>query len=143
MAEPAAVRAREQGISRDKLANFKGSCKIFIKHLCFPNPARPVDEKIIEQLQRDFDGEGCLREEPNNRVPVIIDDLALQEGLNKLGYDAETFKAKSAKPPLLRLGSRALLECLHGQHRIVAAKRYLTSKNRWWVVDLYGTGTSD
>ena len=133
------ISAREEMITRDKLANFKGSCRIFIKHLEFPHPSRQIDSRIIEQLQRDFDGEGCLRDEPSNRVPVIIDDSTLQTGLNKLGYDAGTFKAK-AKPPLMRLGNGVRLECLHGQHRILTARGYLPPLNRWWVADLYGSG---
>jgi hypothetical protein len=47
-----ALSAREQKILADKRANFKGSCKFFIKRLAFPYPSRPVDKKIIKQLQR-------------------------------------------------------------------------------------------
>ncbi|PWW72046.1 hypothetical protein C7212DRAFT_38371, partial [Tuber magnatum] len=33
-------------------------------------------------------------------------------------------------------------ECLHGQHRILAANQYLEPDSRWWEVDLYDKGKS-
>jgi hypothetical protein len=112
-----------------------------MKHIAFPSPSRPVDKKIIKQLQRDFGGEGCLREELSNRVPAIIDNLTLEGLLNKLGYNAETLKNKSSEPPLLSLLDGLQLECLHEQHRILAAKACLPPSQRWWVVDLYRSGS--
>jgi hypothetical protein len=60
----------EQRISRDKLAKYKGTALISIAHLDFPHPSRQVDRKIIEQLKRDFEGEGCTKDEPTNRIPA-------------------------------------------------------------------------
>ncbi|KAH6664606.1 hypothetical protein B0J14DRAFT_661200 [Halenospora varia] len=130
----------EKRISRDRLANYKGSALVAISRLDFPHPCRQVDRKVIEQLKRDFKGEGCITEKPNNRIPAIIDDLTLQAVLEKLGTSAEAFRTASKDNPLrLQLDRDMKLECLHGQYRILAAKEFLLPQKRWWVVDLYST----
>ena len=32
------------------------------------------------------------------------------------------------------------IKCVHGKHRIAAAKEVLLVGNKWWVVDLYAEG---
>jgi hypothetical protein len=135
---PEILTAREQRISRDKIEKYKGTARVFIEHLTFPHPCRQVDSKIVERLKRDFEGEGCLK--TTNRIPAIIDDTTLQAELQKLAIDSEDFRAGSSEdPPRLSLGL-VQLECLHGQHRILAAKEFLIPSQRWWIVDLYSTG---
>jgi hypothetical protein len=131
------LSAREKRILRDKLANFKGTARVAITHLEFPHPSRQIDRKIIEQLLRDFDGEGCRPEEPDHRIPAIIEDSVLQVALEKLSMSADAFKAEASKPPILHLENGVMLDCLHGQHRILAAKEHIPTC-RWWTVDLYG-----
>jgi hypothetical protein len=114
---------------------------VWITHLDFPHPSRQIDRKIVGRLKKDFKRRGCLKETPDNWIQAIIDDSILQAALEKLGMSAAQFKATSTdRPPLLDLGSRVKLECLHGQHRIRAAKEGLGAPERWWVVELYGTG---
>jgi len=133
--------AIEHRISKDKLAKYKGTARVSFAHLEFPHPFRQVDRKIIEQLKRDFEGEGCIKEKLTNRIPAIIHDPILQAGLEKLAISTEEFKVGSKEdPPQLHLGRDTMLECLHGQHRILAAKEFLVPSQRWWVVDLYSTG---
>jgi hypothetical protein len=71
------LSAREQEICRDKLAKFKGAARVYFTHLDFLYPNRQIDRRIIEQLKRDFDGEGYIRQEPKNRIPAIIDSSIL------------------------------------------------------------------
>ena len=134
------LTAIEQRIASDKLAKFKGAARVSIQNLDFPHPIREVDQKVIDQLIRDFDGEGCIRAEPSHRIPAVIDNSILQAALQKISLTAESFKAKADHPPVLKLGSGVKLECLHGQHRVLAAKEHLPASQWWWVVDLYGTG---
>lgn len=133
-----ALSAREESILHDKLANFKGTARIAIKHLAFPHPSRQIDRKIIDQLLRDFEGEGCRPEEPDHRIPAIVDDLVLEAALEKIPMSVNAFKANSSNAPILHL-DQATLECLHGQHRVLAAQEH-NPTNRWWMVDLYGDG---
>jgi Protein of unknown function (DUF3723) len=129
---------REQRISRDKLAKYKGTAQVPIENLDFPHPYRQIDASIIERLKRDFEGEGCIR--TTNRIPAVIDGTTLQAQLQKLTLETEIFRAGSSEnPPRLSLGSTKL-ECLHGQHRILAAREFLDASERWWIVDLFGTG---
>jgi hypothetical protein len=139
--DPEFLTTREQGISTDKLAKYKGSAEVSIAHLDFPHPCRQIDRKVIERLKRDFEGEGCIKDKQINRIPAIIEDSILQIGLEKLAINTETFKAVSnSDPPKLHFGCDVKLECLHGQHRILAAKEFLVPSKRWWVIDLYSTG---
>ncbi|KAL5331286.1 hypothetical protein ACEPPN_000816 [Leptodophora sp. 'Broadleaf-Isolate-01'] len=39
--------------------------------------------------------------------------------------------------PMLKFPTSCQLECLHGRHRIEAAREFLLPTDRWWVVDLY------
>jgi hypothetical protein len=140
-ADQEVLTAREQRVCRDKLAKYRGSAKVWITHLDFPHPSRQIDRRVIEQLKRDFDGEGCIKERTNHRIPAIIDDSKLQAALEKLAISTETFKAISRdNPPQFHLGSGVKLECLHGQHRALAAKEHLYPSLRWWIVDLYSNG---
>jgi hypothetical protein len=139
MPESALLAAREQRISNDKRAKYRGSAQVSIEHLDFPHPCRNIDTKVIERLIRDFEGEGCIQE--TNRIPAIIDDSILHAGLRKLAMTPESFKADSnSAPPRLDLQSDMRVECLHGQHRILAAKQFLAPSRRWWIVDFYSTG---
>lgn len=137
---PESLAAIEQRIASDKLAKFKGAARVSFQHLEFLHPTRQIDRKTIRQLIRDFDGEGCIREEPSHRIPIIADNSILQAALEKLSLTAETFRAQADHPPVLELGSGVKLECLHGQHRILAAKEHLAASQWWWIVDIYGTG---
>jgi hypothetical protein len=140
MDEPDSLTARELRISRDKVAKYKGTAQVPFENLSFPHPYRQIDRRIIERLKRDFEGEGCIK--TTNRIPAVIDDATLSAELQKLDVESDDFRAGSSEnPPLFALGS-AKLECLHGQHRILAADEFLDRSKRWWVVDLFDTGQS-
>jgi hypothetical protein len=66
---------REQRISRDKLAKYKGLAEVSIAHLDFLHLCRQIDRKVIERLKRDFEGEGCIKDE--YRILAIIEDSIL------------------------------------------------------------------
>lgn len=132
------LTARELGISKDKVAKYRGTAKILLENLSFPHPYRQIDRKIIDRLKRDFEGEGCLK--LTNRIPAIIDDATLDVVLHELQVGTEDFRAGSSEdPPQFALG-HAQLECLHGQHRILAAEEFLCRSQKWWIVDLFSTG---
>lgn len=135
------LATREKRIANDKLSNFKGAARVSIQHLEFPCPTRQIDRRAIRQLIRDFDGEGCNREKLSHRIPAIINNSILQAALEKISLTAEDFRAKADHPPLLKLGRGVKVECLHGQHRVLAAAEHLAASHQWWVVDIYGTGS--
>jgi len=131
-------------ILKDKDAKYLGTALVSIAHLTFPHPCRQIDRKVVEQLKRDFEGEGCLNEDISNGVPVMIDNEAFYKGLEKLAMNAGDFKAVPKTAPVrFQLDHGTRLECLHGQHRILAAKEFLSSVGSWWSADFYSTGRSD
>lgn len=128
---------REDKIAQDKLAKYKGSAQVSITHLDFPHPCRQVDRRIVEQLKKDFEGQGCMRH--SNRVPAIIDDSILETALGDI--NTQSFRTSSTtSPPKLHFGDNVKLECLHGQHRVLAAEEFFAPRKRWWIVDFYATG---
>jgi len=100
---------------------------VSITYLDFLHPTCQVDNKIVKQLIRDFEGEGYIQEEPIYRIPVVIDDLILEEALGKIPLTAKAFKAKVNNLLMLKLRSRMKLECLYRQHRVLAAKEHLAA----------------
>jgi hypothetical protein len=117
-------------ITSNKLAKFKGIARVWITYLDFPYPARQINKKIIRQLIRDFEREGCIQEEPSHRIPAVIDNLVLEEALEKISLSAKAFKAKVDNPPILKLRSGVKLECLYRQHQVLAAKEHLAT-SQW------------
>lgn len=136
-----AVVAFERQVIQDKAANFRGTALIHMRHLDFANPIRPLSGSIVQRLKRNFGLAGCLQYEPEYRIPAIIDSDNLDSSLRASGTTREMFKAtRSLGPIQLQFQDNVRLNCLHGQHRIVAAKEHLPPKDHWWVVDLYGNG---
>ena len=76
-------------ISKDKAAKYLGTALVSIAHLDFSHPCGQIDRKVIEQLKRYFEGEGCMNEDISNRVPVMIDNQTFHTGLEKLSAQTE------------------------------------------------------
>ncbi|CZT53456.1 uncharacterized protein RSE6_15037 [Rhynchosporium secalis] len=111
---PESLAAIEQRIVINKLTKFKGAARVSIRNLEFLYPSRQIDRKAIRQLTREFDSEGCIREEPSHRIPAVIDASILQAALEKLSLTAETFRAKADDLLFLELRSGVRLEYLYG-----------------------------
>jgi Protein of unknown function (DUF3723) len=120
-----------------------GSAKIDIRHLRL----RPLelgnkrtklgkDEKNIQRLVDIFLLEECLREDPSNRVPVLINKLHL-EGLLRLNQIAIADLQGSSLPYLKSVPNDINLLLLHGYHRLQAGERYLPATDQWWGVNFY------
>jgi len=127
-----------------KFANFRGVARVKLSHLSFPNPPRPIDPTNIKRLKRSFKTEGCLRIDPEHHIPAIVHEEALQTALENANISKEKLKGSWGKDLAELLFADGLkLECLHGQHRVIAAEQCLyPEENKWWVVDLYGHGKS-
>ncbi|KIM93529.1 hypothetical protein OIDMADRAFT_35637 [Oidiodendron maius Zn] len=133
----------EQRFADSKIAHLRGTARVRLSQLQFMNPIRPVDLKIVNALKRDFKAEGCLQHEVDFSVPALIDEASLSSALAMLHISTETFKATSAlNPAEFELPGNLQLDCLHGQHRILAAAEFLPPGDRWWLVDIYGDGQS-
>ncbi|ELR03750.1 hypothetical protein GMDG_06380 [Pseudogymnoascus destructans 20631-21] len=136
---PGILEVFERRISNEKVAKLRGTARVRFDHLTFPYPIRSKDDKFIKQLKETFAAEGCLDEQ--HGIPAIIDDSTFQAALDRTLVDIDSLRiASGSQPPKLEFPENIRLECLHGQHRILAAKRYLPTKERWWTVDFYRKG---
>jgi hypothetical protein len=78
-----------------------------------------------------------------NRIEAVIDERSLDAALHISGISATDLLTNPAnKCPKLDFPQGFQLRCLHGLHRIQAAREFLFPPDRWWTVDLYTTGKS-
>ena len=88
-----------------------------LDQITFPKKRRPRNDDLVNQLFAAYEVQGCLRDQwpliaviPDDKLPKFI---APREGFLK--------KAR----------------CLHGFHRIEAAKAFLEGDERYWPVQVY------
>ncbi|KAI9799076.1 MAG: hypothetical protein M1833_004270 [Piccolia ochrophora] len=129
----------ELGIRQGKQTCFRGSAKVKLKHIHFEEDhvpgARQLDVKNVARLKKVFELEGCMRLDEEHHVPAVIEESVLSHALN--GRDSPTTLLGLTEPPQLSFPAEIRLRCLHGKHRIHAAKEHLLPGDQWWVVDLY------
>lgn len=115
-------------VFREKSRAFCGSFKVPLDKLRaedVPENPRQTDQSNIARLVDVFEKEGCWPLDPENHVEVLVSQQALEEEApSKIG-DFPYFNPSSP------------LEYLSGHHRIEAARRFLTGRDRWWIADLY------
>lgn len=106
---------------------YKGSARVPLAAIKPSPKLRAVDEKNVTRLAKIFLTEGCFRNDKKNFAQVLVDPNQLEMvQLQDITYDEQTtvmFPPKS-------------LECLHGWHRLLAA-RCLPFDEHWWPVDIY------
>ena len=121
-----------------KKKHFKGSAKIDLEHLQFAkfDASEFLNPKNVARLKRIFELEGCLRLDPEHHIPVIIDLDILERSLAQSRIRrGDLFDSRI--PPELTLPPDCVVICLHGRHRIAAARECLLADDRWWTVDIY------
>jgi hypothetical protein len=106
-----------------------GYAQVDLRHLEFTPGVRNFDESNVHRLCRIFATEGCHRDEPSYSIPAV-----LPEGF--VGVPA----VSSGIIQRLCLDDGMRLYCLHGKHRVLAARRFLPARDQWWTVALYKHG---
>lgn len=124
-----------------KQSCFRGSAKIHLKHINFECDDLYLDPKNVARLLQVFQLEGCFRLDLEHHIPAIIDEDELRRSLQKSGIASGDLFRRQAPPTLDLDTSTTTLKCLHGRHRIEAAKEHLLPGDKWWTVDLYSNGT--
>jgi len=121
---------------------YKGSARISLDVLQFQsNEHRDLDAKHIEYLKACFQKDTCRRLEKRNHIEAAIDQLSLDTALrNSHVSSRELLTNQPNGYPKLTFPSGYQLRCLHGQHRIQAAREFLPPYDKWWTVDLYTSG---
>ncbi|KAI9888420.1 MAG: hypothetical protein M1814_000482 [Vezdaea aestivalis] len=128
---------------RERQTHFRGTARLPLAALHFgenEEGSRAVDPANISRLISIFKLEGCQRSEPEHRIPAIIQPADLTAALqaSNLGVDAIRRCAPEAAPELV-LPAECSLQCLHGKHRVYAARQWLAPWDLWWAVDLYSS----
>lgn len=136
----------EEARFAEKQNHFVGCAKVHLKHLTFDlNGSQPadltIDPKNVERLIQVFKLEGCLRLDLAHHIPAVINAQFLRESLRH-SQIPETSLYGRQNPPALSFPDNTYLLCLHGKHRIAAAKNILLPGDMWWTVDLYLDGQS-
>ena len=127
---------------REKRRVFLGSVKYSLKHLVEDTTANPrqTDQKNIKRLLNIYRLEGCLRLELENHVPAVVSHDQYQRIVATLPKGELQLRDLYEEPPQANLAED--LVCLHGKHRLQAARRFLGLGDKWWIVDLYTDGWS-
>ena len=117
---------------------FRGSAKIRLDCLFFEDDpyGEFVDPKNVTRLIQIFELEGCLRLDIEHHIPVLIEQDLLEECIAQTLIDPAKLLNGDIVPEL-ELPPNTKLNCLHGRHRIAAARKFLLPVDRWWTVDLY------
>ncbi len=120
---------------------FYGSIKCPMRRLRYESitvDPRQLDPKNVARLFGIFKLEGCRRFESQNHVPALISQTVLNGLLEQIPGGQLSLNPQDKTP--LHVDPKHDLKCLHGRHRIEAAKKYLHPDDKWWIVDLYADG---
>jgi hypothetical protein len=105
------------------------------------NGLREPDKKYVEHLKGRFRDDGCRPLEKQNHIKAKISLELLGAALKSSGIEqAHLLINQPQGYAELEILPGWQIECLHGQHRILAASEVLEPSEQWWAVDLYRTG---
>ncbi|KAF3351587.1 putative transporter [Verticillium dahliae VDG2] len=126
-------------LSDEISSKLQGTAKVALDSLSF-DPLDQPDRDNVERLVKMFRIEGCNRLNPLHFVSGTVSADVLQTSLAYSNLTADDLRAPT--PPTLRLPPGALIECLHGKHRVTALRE---SKcfYPWWPVRLLTTSGAD
>ena len=131
-------------IEAERRLMYQGSARISLDVLHFGRgQPRELDIDHVEFLKKCFRNEDCQRLPARNHVPAIISRQQLVNAMHGSGVSAQQLLAGELSDyPRLEFPTGVQLDCLHGRHRIEAGQEFLLPTEKWWIVDLYLSGTS-
>lgn len=135
----------EEDIERHKSSHFRGRARVSLEFLHFSEHSpRDLDSTNVQRLMGVYLEEGIKRLQHEHHVPAVIgiEDLSNALQISDLSL-VDLLNSSQSKMPRLSFPKGFRLICLHGKHRIEAAKRSgcLRGEDRWWTVTLYSEGT--
>ena len=133
---------QELRLQTERCVKYKGTARVRLENLHFEwNEPRELSRKNVERLKEIFRMEDVHRLEPSNHVPAVIEPADLEAAMQVSEVSAEKLLSNpDNNPPALRFPPEHRLRCLHGRHRIQAARETLPPIDAWWTVDLYLAG---
>ena len=132
------VQDYNESLERERRLKCKGSARIRLENLDFSQAGDAVlDASNVKRLVAIFQGEGCFQQESQYHLPAIIDREQLDLALRTSDTSSDLLLSPvQAQRPELRFPSGFQLRCLHGRHRVQAA-REMVPRQTWWTVELY------
>lgn len=129
----------EAQLSAERRHKHYGCVRVALERLDFTrSSARPLDRSNVARLVSSFELGGCLRHDACYHVPAVMDDGLLRRSVLDGGASMNDLRSHDPSVwPRLALPVGVQVQCLHGQHRIAAARQYLLGQDRWWVIDVY------
>ena len=114
--------------------HFRGYARVRLDDIEFDS-GRDLDSRNVRRLLGVFK-RSCERENPGNAISVVVEkqifaDLPQQD----LHPEATHFFVPEQLPYL-----KSKVLCLHGKHRICAARSFLSHSERWWIAKIYDSG---
>lgn len=133
---------RERRLHLERSVKYRGTARVRLDHLHFEwGEARELSQKNVERLKQVFRTENIQRLEPRNHIPAVLSEKDLDSAVQDSKILAETLLSNpDGNFPMLKFPRNYKLTCLHGGHRIQAARETLPPTDAWWTVDLYLTG---
>jgi hypothetical protein len=123
----------------ERRLKYKGTARINLDVLYFRREQLcKSDKKHVEELEHCFEKEGCHRLPLRNHVAAIINASALDAAMRRSGVSVLTNTEVPYHELVFPEGFQ--LECLNGLHRILAGRKFLSPRDKWWAVDLYLSG---
>ncbi len=141
--EQSMMEVVERKLAEDRGKYYRGTARVRSEHLHFDDLCpRGRDDKIVKYLKDKFNY-ACLRLEPQNRIPAVIDLQTLNIAIEFSSNITLDNLLKNPKELVskLKLPLGYCIECFHNRQRFEAAREVLSSKNWWWIIDLYLEGT--
>ncbi|KAG0129958.1 hypothetical protein HOY82DRAFT_650608 [Tuber indicum] len=115
---------REREIMRERQDRFKGSARLSIISLRFPEGRlRAVDQRNIDRLVDIYRVQGCLWRDSEHRIPALINSGVLTAALEASGVLPQMLVASGDDPPVLQFPDHSI-ECRHGRYHVLAATKY-------------------
>lgn len=137
----------ELRLEKERYVKYQGTARVRLEVLDFQwNEPRELSRKNVERLKEIFQGDKMLhgnvrRLDPRNHIPAVIEQSDLNDAILTSEVSAERLLSNpDNNPPVLKFAAGYRLTCLHGQHRIQAAREVLPPTDAWWAVDLYLAG---
>jgi Protein of unknown function (DUF3723) len=129
-------------LEAERRRTFRGSARVSLDVLHFQqHKHRDLDTKHVEYLKACFRKDRCRRLEVRNHIEAEVDQQILDVALHDSNVTARELLTNQPNGyPRLVFPQGFPLECLHGQHRIQAAREFLLPTDKWWTVDLYTSG---
>ena len=138
----ALAQAEDDKLEQERRRTYLGTARVRFEALHFRRKGlREPDKKHVEHLKECFRDSGCRPLEKPNHISAVISQEHLDKAIRASGIQHDHLLSNQPRgfaelefPPGLQI------DCLHGQHRILAAAEVLEPEDKWWAVDLYRTG---